>query len=166
MFGQLAAGDTRLIVRGLLILLAIVTIGVGVAEHQLATLTQRHEQGRFFYIGRNQEHVYSAYIFGYGITFSRVYLLGNISRTDHNIVLNIGDHAAVIPVKLEIDTSRLRYWLDVWRRQFVKEALTVRNDIITYWNQAKPYAGTAFEYLKNKSQNVMQQMVEYIHEYR
>ncbi|MBP2662398.1 MAG: hypothetical protein H6Q71_346 [Firmicutes bacterium] len=32
--------DTKLIIRGLFILLTIITIGVGIVEHQMATLTQ------------------------------------------------------------------------------------------------------------------------------
>ncbi|SMC93640.1 hypothetical protein [Sporomusa malonica] len=166
MFERVATGDAGIIARGLLILLTIIVIGVGVAEHQLAALTQRPEQERFFYIGRNQEHVYSAYAFGYGFTLGSVYSLGNISLTERSIVLKFSHHTVIIPTKVEIDGSRLWYWFSVWHRQFVEEAFATKKKAIEYWNQAKPYIETASQYIRARTQYAIQQLSEYIREYR
>ncbi|MDF2570095.1 MAG: hypothetical protein K0R55_1699 [Sporomusa sp.] len=166
MFERTAAGETGIIARGLLILLLIIVIGVGVAEHQLTTLTQRPEQERFFYIGRNQEHVYSAYVFGYGLTLGSVYSLGNISLTDRNFMLKFAGHTITIPTKVEVDGSRLYHWLFVWHRQFVEEAFATKKKSIEYWNQAKPYIENISQTIRDKSQYAIQQMSEYIREYR
>lgn len=162
MFERVAAGDTGLIARGLLILLAIIVIGVGVADHQLNALTQRPEQERFFYIGRNQEHVYSAYAFGYGLTLGSVHSMGNISLTDRSVILKFSDHTVTIPTKIEVDGSRLWYWISVWQRQFTEEALAAKKKSIEYWDQAKPYIETVSQYIRGRTQYVIQQMREYI----
>ncbi len=166
MFERVATGDMGVIARGIFILLAIVVIGVGVAEHQLTTLTQRPEQERFFYIGRNQEHVYSAYAFGYGITLGNIYPLGHISMTDRNVVLHLGNYSISIPTKVEVNGSRLWYWLDVWYRQFVAEAFAAKKKLIEYWNQVKPYAESTFQILREQTQLAIQRINEYICEYR
>ncbi|HWR42766.1 hypothetical protein [Sporomusa sp.] len=166
MFERVEAGDIGIIARGLLILLTIIVIGVGVAEHQLGTLTQRPGQERFFYIGRNQEHVYSAYAFGYGLTLGSVYSWGNISRTERSIVLNFADRAFIIPTKVEVDGSQFWYWFGVWHRQFVEEAFIAKKRAIEYWNQAKPYIEANFQKARDKTQCAIQQIGEYIREYR
>ncbi|MDF2572299.1 MAG: hypothetical protein K0R22_2982 [Sporomusa sp.] len=167
MFERVAASDAGIIARGLLILLAIIVIGVGVAEHQLGTLTQRPGQERFFYIGRNQEHVYSAYAFGYGLTLGSVHSLGNISLTEQrSIVLRIAEHTITIPTRVVIDGLQLWYWIDIWRNQFVDEAFTVKKRAIEYWNQARPYIESALQKVRDKTQCAIQQMGEYIREFR
>lgn len=159
-------GDFGLIARGLLILLAIVMIGVGVAEHQLGTLTQRPEQERFFYLGRNQEHVYSAYAFGYGLNLGNVCPLGNISIKEGSVVLGIANYSITFPTKIRVDGSRLWYWAEIWRRQFVTEAFQAKATAIEYWNQTRPYAESIFNNVRAHIQYANKQLNEYIREYR
>lgn len=166
MFERVAADDIGIIARGLFILLAIIIIGVGVAEHQLTTLTQRPEQERFFYIGRNREDIYSAYVFGYGLTLGKIYPFGYISRTYHEIVTNIASHSITIPAKIAIDETRVWYWLDVWYRQFVDEAFAAKEKVLEYWNHIKPYVETAFQALRLQAQWALAQIKQYISEYR
>lgn len=167
MFERVAANDIGIIARGIFILLAIVIIGVGLAEHQLSTLTQRPEQERFFYVGRNREHVYLAYVFGYGLTLGTINPIAHISRTDYNIVVQIAQHSIVIPTKIEFcDSARVWYWLDVWYRQFVAEAFAAKEQVIEYWNHIKPYIESVFQTLKVQAQATIMQFKQLIHEYR
>ncbi len=167
MFERVAASDAGIIARGLLILLTIIVIGVGVAEHQLGTLTQRPGQERFFYIGRNQEHIYSAYAFGYGLTLESVYSFGNISFTEQrSLVLKFAERAITIPTQVKIDGVRLWYWIDVWHKQFVEEAFSAKTRIVEYWQQSRPYIETVLQKAREKTQGVIQQLEETIDEYR
>lgn len=167
MFERVAASDAGIIARGLLILLTIIVIGVGVAEHQLGTLTQRPGQERFFYIGRNQDHVYSAYAFGYGLSLERVYQLGNISLTEQrSLVLQVAERAITIPTQVKIDGMRLLYWLDIWHKQFVEEALTAKKNIVEYWHQTKPYVEAVLQKVREKAQGAIHKLDEMLREYR
>lgn len=164
MFERVAATDIGIIARGLFILLAIIVIGVGLAEHQLTTLTQRPEQERFFYIGRNREEVYSAYVFGYGLTLGKIDSFAHISRTGHELVVHIVNHAITIPAKIEIDGKFIGYWLDVWYRQFVDEAFAAKEQVLEYWNHSKPYIETAFQTVRVQAQAAIVQIKQYIGE--
>lgn len=166
MFQRVAAADMRLIVRGLFILLTIIAIGVGVAEQQLAVLTQRPEQERFFYLGRNEEYMYSVYAFGYGLTLGTLYPFGTLSIAEHRVLLTIADYTVAIPTKIEIDNTRVWYWLDMWYRQFVEEAFASKNKLINYWGQLQPQVKELLQTLRAKTQNAIQQAGEYINEYR
>lgn len=166
MSGQVKPGDLRVITRGLIVLAAIVVIGVGVAEHQLNTLTQRPEQERFFYIGRSREHVYSAYVFGHGVSLENIYPLGTVERSAQSVRLHIGGHSLVIPTKIEINGLRALYWLDIWRGQFVEEAFRVRKKVAEYWTQCKPYIENGLQTLQTEGRRFSQQIGEYLREYR
>lgn len=166
MFERVPTGDIGLIARGLIILLAIVMIGVGVAEYQLGTLTQRPEQERFFYLGRNQEYIYSAYAFGYGLNLGKLYPLGSISVEEANVQLAIANYTITFPTKIRIDGSRLWYWVDMWRRQFIAEAFAAKTTAIEYWNQARPYAESVFQNVRVQIQHATKQFNEYLRENR
>jgi len=158
-----AASDTAIIARGLLILLTVIVIGVGVAEHQLATLTERLEQPRFFYIGRNQEHVYLAYVFGHGLTLGKA-PWDSIPSVQRNSVTSFPDYMARIAHRVEADGSRVRYWLDVWQQQFRTEAFAAKRKTHEYWQQAKPYLETAYQKMRSKLEQVRKQIAEYVRE--
>ncbi|QDR80956.1 hypothetical protein [Sporomusa termitida] len=167
MFERVAASDAGIIARGLLILLTIIVIGVGVAEHQLGTLTQRPGQERFFYIGRNQEHVYSAYAFGYGLTLESVYSFGNISLTEQrSLVLQVAERTITIPTQVKIDGGRIWYWLDIWHKQFVEEAVSAKQKISEYWHQTRPYVEAVLQKVREKTQAAIHKLDETIREYR
>ncbi|WP_371370626.1 hypothetical protein [Sporomusa aerivorans] len=157
---QVKPGDSGVIARGLLVLAAIVVIGVGVAEHQLNTLTQRPEQERFFYIGRDQEHVYSAYVLGHGLSLGNLYPLCTISRTDHTVVLRFDKYALVVPARVEINGVQVLHWLDIWRQQFVEEAFAVKKKIMEYWIELKPYIKANVQTLKAEVQSIIQQITD------
>ena len=166
MFERVPTGDIGLIARGLLILLAIVMIGVGVAEHQLGTLTQRPEQERFFYLGRNHEHVYSAYAFGYGLNLGKIYPLGSISIEEASVRLAIADYTVTFPTKIGLDGSRLWYWVDIWRRQFIAEAFAAKTTATACWNQARPYAEAILQNVRVQIQHANEELNEYLREIR
>lgn len=132
MFQRVASPDMRLIIRGLFILVTIVGIGVGIVEHQMATLTQRPAQERW----------------------------------ESTVVTTITNYLIPLPIKIEIDGSELEYWLTVWHRQFVEEAFTVKKVAGEYWSQVKPYIEAALLTLRIKTWQAIQQMNEYISEYR
>lgn len=166
MFQRVTAKELKLIIRGVLVLLTIVALGVGVAEHQLTALTQRPVQERFFYIGRNDDHIYSAYAFGYGLTFGSMYPIGTLSLTQRSVRVTIADYTITVPTKIEIDGAKVWYWLAVWKQQFVTEAITAKKTADEYWRQVKPAVEDTFKILGMKTQQVKQQLEEYMREYR
>ena len=129
---QVVISDIRLIIRGLFILLTIVAVGVGIVEHQMATLTQRPAK----------EHLESG------------------------VVVTITNYISPLLSKIEIDRVRLGYWFAIWHQQFVEEAFTAKKTAGEYWRRAKPYVEAALQTLRVKTGQVVQQMDEYIREYR
>lgn len=160
---RVAASDTAIIARGLLLLLTVIVIGVGVAEHQLATLTERLEQPRFFYIGSNQEHVYTAYVFGHGLTLGKA-PWGNIQPVQRSSAISFPDYMARIAHRVEVEGLRVQCWLDVWQQQFRAEAFAAKNKIHEYWQQAKPYLEISYQKTRSKLETVRQQIAEFVRE--
>lgn len=132
MFQRAAATDTKLIFRGLLILLIIVVGGVGIVEYQMATLTHRPAQE----------------------------FLAN------SVVVTIANYFIPVQIKIETEYSRLEYWLAIWYQQFVDEAFSAKKAAGEYWKQVKPYVEAALHTLRTKTWQGVQQMNEYIREYR
>ncbi len=164
MFQRVAATDTKLIISGLIILLTIVTVGVGIVEHQLATLTQRPAQERLFYIGRNEKpSSYLVHVFGYGITFDNIFPQTAISLTDNNLVITIVHRSIKIPINARL---QVKHWFGIWHQQFVNEALLAKKTAGEYWRQTKPYVEAAFQKLKLKIQEAIDKTEEHIREYR
>jgi len=84
----------------------------------------------------------------------------------NSVVATIANYLIPVPIKIETDFSRLEYWLTIWHQQFVDEAFSAKQATGEYWQQVKPYIETALHTIRAKTWQVMQQMDEYIREYR
>ncbi|BBB92770.1 MAG TPA: hypothetical protein PKA28_02905 [Methylomusa anaerophila] len=138
MFNRLMAHDAAIVARGLLLLLLIIFIGVGVAEHQLAGLTQKSEGSMFFHIGRSKEYRYSVYLFGQGAQLKCLYQVGTISNAGRDLFIKIADKYFVVPTQVEYDMGNFYYWANLWRRQFSDEACKTKQSIQQHMLIVKP----------------------------
>lgn len=84
----------------------------------------------------------------------------------NSVVVTIANYLIPVPMKLETEFSRLEYWLTIWHQQFVDEAVNAKKAAGEYWNQTKPYVEAAMHMLRTKTWHGVQQMDEYIREYR
>lgn len=169
MLQRAAATDTKLVIKGLMLLVTIVIVGVGIVEYQIAALTQRPAQERLFYMGSTAERGLLTYVQGYVTMFDkRIVPDAHISLTEDNIVIAIGQHSYKLPIKLQSEINRVKEkrWLDFWHKQFMDEAVKTKEIVWQYWNQIKPYMETAFQNLKAKSRLAVEKLEESIREYR
>ncbi|TWH48751.1 hypothetical protein [Sporomusa sp. KB1] len=84
----------------------------------------------------------------------------------NSVIVTIANYLIPVPMKIETEFSRLEYWLAVWHQQFVDEAFRAKQVAGEYWKQVKPYVDTASQTLRTKTWQGVQQLDEYIREYR
>jgi hypothetical protein len=169
MLQRAAATDTKLIIKGLMLLVTIVIVGVGIVEYQIAALTQRPAQERLFYIGSGTGHTFLTDMQGYVTAVDkRIVPEARISLTEDKMVITIGQQSYKLPIKLqsEINTWKEKSWFALWHKQFVDEAAKTKEIAWQYWKQIKPYIETAFQNLKVKSRLAVETLEEWFREYR
>lgn len=167
MLQRAAANDTKLIIKGLMLLMTIVIVGVGIVEHQMAVLTQRPVQERLFYIGSNGDQRFIASIRGAVSAFDKD-IWPSLSLTEAKLVVTIGQHSFKLPIKLQSEFNRIKAksWFALWHQQFVDEAVKTKQVTWQYWQEIKPYIETTFQYLKVKSRLIIDKIEENVREYR
>ena len=111
MFCSLAYRDVLMIVRGLMILVVVIALGLSVAEQQLNTLTQRQEFVRIFDISRNHEGVYTMEVLGSGCSISAVYAIAEIKNQDASVSIKTPLITWTVPKYLYIDCRKELAWL-------------------------------------------------------
>ncbi|CQR72088.1 hypothetical protein SOV_19760 [Sporomusa ovata DSM 2662] len=84
----------------------------------------------------------------------------------YRVVVTIANYLIPVPMKIETYFSRLAYWFTIWQQQFVEEAFSAKKAAGEYWKQSKPYIEAAMHNLRIKTRQGVQQMDEYIREYR
>lgn len=169
MLQRSAATDTKLIIKGLMLLMTIVIVGVVIVEHQMAALTQRPVQDRLFYMGSNSEYDFfepmQRYVAGFnkGIWPDTLLLL-----TEDKIVVTFGHHSFKLPIKVQSEINRLKdkHWFALWRQQFVEEAVKTKARAGQYWQQIKPYIEATFQKVKVKSRLLIEKLEENFSECR
>ncbi len=135
-FCSLAYRDVLMIIRGLMILVVVIALGLSVAERQLNTLTQRQEFVRILDISRNHEGIYTMEILGSDCSISAVYAVAEIKNQNAGVSIKTSLGTWTVPKYLYIDcrkefawlTSKMRYlenylkqgWetINVYLRQF------------------------------------------------
>lgn len=111
MFCRLAYSDTLIIIRGLLILVVAILLGLSATEQQLNTLTERQEIGQIFDMNRSSEGVYSFELIGSSYNISAVYAVAEIANQDKNISIITPFYTLIIPKYIYIDGRKELAWL-------------------------------------------------------
>jgi hypothetical protein len=110
--------------RGLLILIAAITLGLSVAEQQLNTLTQRQEFVQILAMNRNNESVYTLEILGSSYRVSAVYEVAEIRNQDKSVSIYTPFATWIIPKYLYIDCHEELAWLDLhlkYLEQYIRQ---------------------------------------------
>jgi len=123
-FCRLAYSDTLIIIRGLLILVIAILLGLSATEQQLNTLTERQEIGQIFDMNRNNEGVYSFEVVGSSYNISAVYVVAEIANQDKSFSIITPFHTLVFPKYIYIDGRKELAWLALeigYLEQYIKE---------------------------------------------
>jgi hypothetical protein len=134
-FCRLAYSDTLIIIRGLLILVIAILLGLSATEQQLNTLTERQEIGQIFEMNRSNEGVYSLEVLGSSYNISAVYIVAEIVNQDKRVSVITPFHTLMIPKYIYIDGRKELAWLSLELRyleQFINEG---REKINVYLQQ-------------------------------
>ena len=121
MFYPLEYGDRMLVIRGVVILVVVILLGVLVTQHQLNTLTQREECIVAVDIPRDQQGIYSFYLFGATYDVQGVYPVGQIINKEQSIVLKSMGYMIEVPTYIEINCKKELERLDLWAKLLVKK---------------------------------------------
>lgn len=132
MFYPLEYGDRMLIIRGVVILVVVILLGILVTQHQLNTLTQRQECIVAVDIPHDQNGIYSFYLFGANYDVQGVYPIGQIINKDQSIVLKGMGYMIEVPTYIEINCKKELKLLDLWAKLLVKEAFQYKQAVGVY----------------------------------
>lgn len=134
-FCRLAYSDTLIIIRGLLILVIAILLGLSATEQQLNTLTQRQEIGQIFDIERNDEGVYSLEILGSNYNITAVYVVAEIANQDKSVSIITPFHTLMIPKYIYIDARKELVWLSLELEDLEQHIDESREKINVYLQQ-------------------------------
>jgi hypothetical protein len=151
----LASGDALKLGRGLAALLVVIVVGVVVTENQLNNLTERQEFVQALNVRREESTgVYAAYLLGSSYKFRALYPVARLSNTDNSLAVTAGGKRLTIPTVLYADLGQTEYWLALWRRQFVSEALKTRQALDRYLEQLRPLIRDIVDSIKGKGKSL------------
>jgi len=126
MFYLVAYKDFLFIIRGLLILVVVVVLGVSVAQQQLNTLTQRQEYVQVFTVTSISRDRYSFYLLGTQYMIKSFYLIGEISTSEQKMIVTIPPYTMTIPMQIEFDCQEELALLELWIRTLVQKMDQIR----------------------------------------
>jgi len=132
MFCPLPYRDTLIVLRGLLILVVVIMLGVSVSERQLNSLTQRQESVRVFNINCDYDGVYSIYILGSSYNLHAVYPVGEMINNDKNIIIKAAHHSIIIPTYIEIDCKKELLLLELWDQLLIDNGFKFKQSLEIY----------------------------------
>lgn len=138
MFVRLERSDLLCLVRAMAVLMVLVVFGVAAAEHQVNSLTLRNEYVQSFNIRRDQG-IYSFYVLGAGEKVNALLPIGSLRTPPNELILKSGSVELAVPTVVHVDTSRAIYWLKLWRKQFVDEAMVTKDNLAMYARHIIPY---------------------------
>lgn len=131
---QWMSSDTVMVVRGFLLLILIVAVGVVIAEKQLNDLTLQEDSVKTLNIKRDEASgVYVIYLLGSSYRLKGIYQLAKIDSQDNALIVASTGRDYTVPMVINIDFEQTRYWLTLWRRQFLREALQTKLTLTEYW---------------------------------
>jgi hypothetical protein len=122
MFCLLEYRESMLILRGLLILVLVITLGVSVSQYQLSGLTQRQESVGVLTIDYEKNGDYALNLLGASYRMKAVYPLGQINIAHRAIIIKTMNQRITIPTYIEIDCKKELALLDGWAKLLVVEA--------------------------------------------
>lgn len=128
MFCPLEYRDGILILRGLLILVIVVVIGVAVTHQQLSSLTQRQEEMDTVHVAYDRGK-YSIQVLDAKYDVQAIYTIGQISNDDKKIIFKTLNHSIIIPTYFEVDCKQELVLLDGWANLLAKEAFHLKQVI-------------------------------------
>ncbi len=134
MLVRLTAVEMMPILKGIVVLMLFIVIGVAAAEYQLNSLTLQSTHVRSFNIKREQG-IYSVHILGKSASVSAVYPIASLQHSGRQIILKNNSCNFTIPTMILIDVQQAEYWLNRWRRQFVDEAYKTKENFLTYFRE-------------------------------
>ncbi|EIW17193.1 MULTISPECIES: hypothetical protein [Pelosinus] len=137
MFCSLAYRDVLMIIRGLMILVVVIALGLSVAEQQLNTLTQRQEFVRIFDISRNREGVYTMEVLGSDCSISAVYAIAEIKNQDASVTIKTPLITWTVPKYLYIDCRKELAWLTS-KKKYLEKYLKQGWEITNVYPMTKP----------------------------
>ena len=132
MFCPLAYRENIMILRGVLVLVIVIMLGVVVTEQQLSSLTQRQESMGTFNITCDKSRTYSIYLLESNYKVRACYSLGEIGIQDKNIVLKTGVHSVSIPTYIQFDCKKELILLELWTRLLVEDAFKFKQTFELY----------------------------------
>ena len=138
MFCPLPYRDTLMVLRGLLILVVVIILGVSVSERQLNSLTQRQESVRAFTMNCDDKGVYSIYILGSNYNIKAVYSVGEIINTDKLIIIKIAQQSIQIPTYIEIDCNKELKLLELGANLLISKGLSFKKTLEVYLRELPP----------------------------
>jgi len=149
---RLGAEDALMLGRGLAALLVVIILGVVITENQLNNLTERQEFEQALNVRRDETAgVYAAYFLGTGFKLRALYPVAGLSNTDTSLTVTAGGKRLTIPTVLYADLGQAEYWLVLWRRQFVSEALKTRQALDSYLDLLRPLIRDMVNSIKGKA---------------
>ena len=132
MFCPLPYRDTIILLRGLLILVVVIILGVSVSERQLNSLTHRQDSVRVFNIDYDHRGIYSIYILGSSYTMSAVYSVGQIINNDKTIIIKNDYHLITIPTYIELDCKKELILLESWVKLLIDRGFKFKHSLEVY----------------------------------
>jgi len=148
---RLASSDALMMGRGLAALLVVILLGVVITENQLNNLTERQEFEQALNVRRDESAgVYAAYFLGNSYKLKALYPVARLSNTDNSLTVTAGKKQLTIPTVLYADLGQAEYWLALWRRQFVSEALKTRQALDKSFDQLRPLIRDMVDSIKGK----------------
>jgi len=137
-FCPLPYRDTLMILRGLLILVIVIMLGVSVSERQLSSLTQRQEGVHAFTINWDYEGVYSIYILGTSYHIKGVYSVGEMINTDQAIIIKTARYRITIPTYIEFDCNQELGMLESGANVLIIKGLNFKKSLELYLTELPP----------------------------
>ena len=131
-FCPLAYRDAIVVLRGLLILIVVIMLGVSVSERQLNSLTQRQESVRAFNISCEHPGAYSIYILGSSYNMSAIYSVGEMINNDKTIIIKNDHHLIAIPTYIEIDCKKELRLLELYAKLLIDKGLDFKQSSTLY----------------------------------
>lgn len=111
---QLLGEDSRVIVQAMGGLLALIIVGVTVAEGAILDLTQYPQRTAFINLQVTKMGVYTFYFLGENISVQSVLYLGKIGSLDRKLVVDLGGTAFVVNTLPVFDMRNLFALLGAW----------------------------------------------------
>lgn len=133
MFFPLESRDTVVVLRGLLIFVLIVMLGVTVSERQLNSLTQRQEVVSAFDISCKYPGAYSIYLLGTNYNMSAMCLVGEIINNDKAIIFRTANYSITIPTYVEFDCNEKFKLLDLGAKLLVDKGFHFKQSLELYF---------------------------------